>query len=286
MPPYRPFRAAAASRAINAAMTILKWLAIPLVLYLGFVTLLYASQRAMMYVPERTRTPPNAAGLAQAEEVILDTADGERIIAWHIPPRDGRPVVLYLHGNGGSLRHRASRFRNLADDGIGVVALSYRGYGGSSGSPSEVGLIADAQTAYAFARQHYPANRLVLWGESLGTGVAVALAAQQPVARMILQSPFTSAADIAASAYPLVPVRWLMKDPFHSDRRIGAVDAPIMIVHGARDQVVPISHGERLYEMIETPKRFLRLPSANHNDHEAHDAMSALLAFILDDPDR
>ena len=203
-------------------MSILKWLAIPLVLYLGFVTLLYAAQRTMMYLPERMRTPPEAAGLPQAEEVVLDTADGERVIVWHIPPRDDRPLVLYFHGNGGSLRYRAARFQALADDGIGLVALSYRGYGGSSGSPSEQGLIADAEAAYAFARKAYPAERIVLWGESLGTGVAVAIAAAHPVARVILQSPFTSAAAIAAQAYPFVPVRWLMKDPFHSDRRIGS----------------------------------------------------------------
>jgi len=263
-------------------MSMLKWLAIPLLLYAGFATLLYVAQRALMYHPDRQRTSPADAGLPQAEEIVLDTADGERIIAWYIPPRADRPVVLYFHGNGGALRLRAPRFAALARDGVGLVALSYRGYGGSSGQPSETGLIADAQAAYAFALKHYGSDRLVLWGESLGTGAAVAIAAANPVARVVLQSPFTSAADIAASAYTFVPVRWLMKDTFHSDRRIGGVTAPVLIVHGAHDQVVPIAHGERLYEMIQAPKRFVRLPEADHNDHDDHSDIGELRRFILD----
>src|SRR5262249_52889660 len=150
--------------------------------------------------------PPAVAGLPEAQEVVLDTADGERVIVWHVPPRADKPVVLYFHGNGGSLRGRVDRFRALTADGTGLVALSYRGYGGPGGTPTETGLINDALAAYAFTRARYPAERIVLWGESLGTGVAVALAAQQPVGHLILQSPFTSAADVGAHRYWFVPV--------------------------------------------------------------------------------
>ena len=143
------------------------------------------------------------------------------------PPQEGKPVHLYFHGNGGSLRHRLERFRALTADGSGLVALSYRGYGGSSGHPTEDGLITDADTAYDFATARYPPERIVLWGESLGTGVAVALAADKPVGRVILQSPFTSTADIAAARYWYVPVRLLMKDQFRSDLRIAKVTAPV-----------------------------------------------------------
>src|SRR5688500_14789291 len=104
---------------------------------------MYLAQRSLMYFPDASRTPPSSLGLA-AEEVLLETADGEKVIAWHVPPRDGRPVVLYFHGNGGALNLRAERFRALTSDGTGLVALSYRGYGGSSGRPSETGLLADA----------------------------------------------------------------------------------------------------------------------------------------------
>ncbi len=187
---------------------MLKWLLIiVLVGYGGLLLLVYLGQRALQYFPERARTPPAAAGLPEAEEVVLDSSGGERVIVWHIPPRGEKPVVLYFHGNGGSLRWRVDRFRALAADGTGLIALSYRGYGGSSGRPTEKGLIDDALAAYAFAAARYPASRLALWGESLGTGVAVALAAQKPVGRIVLESPFTSIADIAAQIYWFFPVR-------------------------------------------------------------------------------
>ena len=154
---------------------MLKWLiAGAVILYGGFVVLLYAAQRRLQYFPDRQRTSPRAVDLPEAEEVVLDTADGERVIVWHVPPRPGRPVFLYFHGNGGSLRWRDERFRALIADGSGLVALSYRGYGGSSGQPTETGLIEDAAAAYAFAAARYPAERIVLWGESLGSALAVA----------------------------------------------------------------------------------------------------------------
>ena len=140
----------------------------------------------------------------------------------------------------------------------GVVALSYRGYGGSTGSPSETGLIADAQAAYAFATARMPPERIVVWGELLGTGVAVALASTHRVGRLVLESPFTSAADVGARVYWYLPVQLLMKDPFRSDERIGKVTAPLLVLHGARDNVVPIALGERLFARANEPKRFVR----------------------------
>jgi uncharacterized protein len=159
----------------------LKWLIAPVVVYGAFVALVYVAQRFLQYFPERRRTLPSAIGLADADEVVLDTADGERVIIWQVPPRNGQPVFVYFHGNGGSLQWREERFRDLIADGSGLVALSYRGYGGSSGRPTEKGLIEDARAAYAFAAARYPAERLVLWGESLGSAVAIKLAADNPV---------------------------------------------------------------------------------------------------------
>ena len=237
------------------------------VCYLGMVALLYLAQRTLQYFPERIRTAPASAGLPEAEEVVLDTVDGERVVAWHVPPRTAhKPVVLYFHGNGASLRWRAERFRALTADGSGLIALSYRGYGGSTGSPTEAGLMHDADAAYAFAAARYEPGRLVLWGESLGSGVAVPLAAANPIGHMILQSPFTSAADVGATRYWFVPVRLLMKDQFRSDLSIGKVTAPVLVLHGDRDAVVPIALGERLYAMINAPKRFVRFPGGGHDD--------------------
>jgi fermentation-respiration switch protein FrsA (DUF1100 family) len=247
-------------------MALLKWMLVALAGYGGLVALLYFAQRSMQYFPERVRTAPAAAGLPEAEEIVLDTADGEKVIAWHVPPRGERPVILYLHGNGAALRHRVDRYRALTLDGTGLLALSYRGYGGSTGQPTEAGLIADAQAAYEFAVVRYGAQRIDLWGESLGTGVAVALTAEKPIGRMVLQAPFTSAADVGASRYWYMPVRLLMKDQFRSDLRIGQVTAPVLVLHGERDTVVPIALGERLYEMIKSPKRFVRFAGLGHNE--------------------
>src|SRR5208282_1654864 len=210
------------------AMMAFKGIAVVvLCLYLGAALLLYVAQRSLMYFPETIHTAPSQAGLPEAEEVTLTASDGEHSIAWYVAPRDGKPVVLYFHGNGGALRYRVERFRKLLSDGVGLVALEYRGYGGSSGTPTEAGLIADAEAAYAFAAARYPAQQLVLWGESLGSGVAVAVAAGKPVGRVILEAPFMSAAAIGAARYWYMPIRLLMKDQYRSDERIGKVTAPV-----------------------------------------------------------
>jgi uncharacterized protein len=263
------------------AMTVLKWLLAALALYGGLVALLYVAQRSMQYFPERLRTAPSAAGLPEAEEAVLDTADGERVIVWYVPPRAGKPVFLYFHGNGASLRWRVDRFRALIADGSGLVALSYRGYGGSSGSPSEAGFIADGLAAYAFAAARYPAPRIAVWGESLGSGVAVALAAEKPVGHVILESPFTSAADVGAERYWFAPVRLLMKDQFRSDLRIGKVTAPVLVLHGDRDGVVPFLFGERLYALINAPKQFVRFPGLGHNNLGSR-SVAAAKAFLAE----
>jgi uncharacterized protein len=260
---------------------LLKWLVAAVVLYGGFLALLYVVQRSLQYFPERRRTAPSAVGLPQAEEVVLDTADGEHVIIWHVAPRDGQPIFLYFHGNGGSLRWRDERFRALVADGSGLVALSYRGYGGSSGRPSETGLIEDARAAYSFAIARYRAERIVVWGESLGAALAIALAAEKPVGRLVLEAPFTSAADVGAHHFWFVPVRPFLKDQFRSDLRVSEVTAPVLVVHGDDDAIVPIALGERLYGLVRAPKRFVRIAGAGHNDLGAQ-AVAAAKQFIAE----
>jgi hypothetical protein len=250
--------------------------------YVGIVGLLYVFQRGLMYPGDSTRTAPAAAGLAAAEELTLTSGNGEKVIAWHVPPKDGQPVVLYFHGNGGSLRHRVPRFASLTADGTGLVALSYRGYGGSTGDPTEDGLIADAQAAYAFVTSRYLPERVTVWGESLGTGVAVALASMKKVGKVVLEAPFTSAADVAQSVYPFVPVRYLMKDQFRSDERIQSVKAPVLIMHGSRDSVVPFHLGERLFSLAPEPKRFVRFNNGGHEGLDSHGAMAEVKKFIAE----
>jgi fermentation-respiration switch protein FrsA (DUF1100 family) len=279
-------RAKQRTRNGRRVMTALTWLGVgALCIYIGAAAVLYFTQRSLMYFPETAHTTPAAAGLPQADEITLTTADGEHLIAWHVPPRDNKPVVLYLHGNGGSLRYRAERFQRLITDGIGLVAVEYRGYGGSSGSPSERGLIADGEAAYAFAAARYQVAQIVLWGESLGTGVAVALAAEKPVGRVILEAPFTSAEEVAARRYWIMPVRLLMTDQFRSDARIGKVTAPLLILHGTKDDTVPFAMGQRMFALANQPKHIVRFLDGGHDDLDRNGALIAVGRFLAGDLD-
>jgi uncharacterized protein len=254
--------------------------------YLGMAVLLYVTQRSMMYFPDTVHTSPTQAGLPEAQEVELKALDGEYSLVWHAPPRGDRPVVLYFHGNGGALRYRVERFRKLLREGIGLVALEYRGFGGNGGTPTEAGLTADAEAAYAFAASRYPEKQIVVWGESLGTGLAVAIAAEKTVGRVILEAPFTSAAAVAAERYWYMPVRLLMKDQYRSDERIGKVKAPVLILHGARDHVVPFAMGERMFEMTTAHKNIVRFVDGDHEDLDAQGALHAVGRFLAGDLDK
>src|SRR3954453_1767256 len=263
-------------------MSILKWaILLALIAYLAGLAVLYFAQRSILYpIPETRRSSPQAAGFPQAEEHLLQTADGEKIIAWHVAPRAGKPVVVFFHGNGDILAWRAPWFATLTADGTGLVAVSFRGYAGSSGSPSEAGLLNDAETAYAFAAQRYAPERIVSWGYSRGSGPAVALAARHRVAALVLEAPYTSIADVAAAAFPFAPVRWFVRDPFHSDRWIADVTAPVLIMHGGRDVTIPIRFGEKLYAFAHEPKQMVRFPEAAHNDLDDFGTTEVARAFL------
>jgi hypothetical protein len=263
-------------------MTVLKWLTIVLAIgYLGGLAVLFFAQRAFIFpIPQTHPTPPEAAGFPEAEEHILATSDDAEVIIWHVPAKLGHAVVMYFPGNGDFLAGLVGHFRDITSDGTGLVALSYRGYAGSSGQPSEQGLLRDAAAAYAFTTARYAAERIVVWGFSLGSGVAVALAAEQPVGKLILEAPYTSIADVAASAFPILPVRWLMRDQFHSDERIARVTAPLLIMHGARDPTIPLRFGERLFALAHQPKQFVRFPEGGHNDLGEYGAVETARRFI------
>lgn len=261
-------------------MAILKWLLIGgLGAYVAGLLALLIFQRSLMYFPNPRRLDPADAGL-RADVVELTAADGVRLLAWYVPAQSGKPLVIYFQGNAGGLDLRADRFRKLTDDGTGLLALNYRGYGGSGGRPSEKGLIADANAAYDFAAKQVAPSRIVAFGESLGTGVAVALASQREVGGVILDAPFTSTADVGAAAYWFAPVRLFMFDQFHSDRRIRKVHAPLLVLHGEQDRVVPIRFGEKLFALANEPKRMQRFPLGGHVNLDSFGAMPAIKGFL------
>jgi fermentation-respiration switch protein FrsA (DUF1100 family) len=262
-------------------MTALKWLLIVAVVgYGGLLALMYVFQRALQYFPDPARVAPAQAGLPQAEEVTLTSSDGEKLIAWFTPARGGKPMVIYFQGNAEGLSARAHRFTWLMADGTGLLALCYRGYGGSTGAPTEAGLIRDAGAAYDFARARYPVHRIVLFGESLGTGVAIALASEHEIGALILDAPYDSIAAVGAAHYPFAPVRWLMKDSFHSDERISRVSAPLLVLHGEQDRIVPIRFGERLFALAREPKRMVRFPQGGHVNLDDYGAAKVIREFL------
>lgn len=264
---------------------ILKLLAIgALSVYVAVLVLLYVQQRQLLYPRNPARAEIASANLPRAEETELATIDGEKLIAWVVPPREGKPVLLFFHGNAGNFanRGRQSRFRLLTEDGTGLFAVSYRGYGGSTGSPSEDGLALDARAAYAAAAARFGADRLVGYGESLGTGVVLKLAAGAPLKAVILEAPYMSTASVAQLRYPYVPVGMLMKDQFRSDLVIGKVKAPLLILHGQRDSVIPFSQGEALFALANPPKRFISFPQGDHNDLRTHGSIPEVQRFLAD----
>ena len=250
-------------------MWALRWglrlLTLCVVGYCAALLVLVIWQRKMMYYPVPSRGSAEALGLTGAQTLTLATPDKQQIVAWYQPAQAGHLVYLYFHGNGGNLSDRATLFREMVADGSGLLAIDYRGYGGSSGSPTETGLLIDGETAYAkLVAEAIASARIVLIGESLGSAVAVAVAAKHPEHALVLDSAFSSASDVAALQYPMFPVRLLMMDSFESWKRIGAVHAPKLFVHGGKDVVIPLSSARKLYDHANEPKTFELLPNLGH----------------------
>lgn len=233
--------------------------------YASALSGLFLIQRDLQYFPSRHDPAPDALGLVGVERLHLATPDGETLVLWHSPAPVGRPTVLFLHGNAGSIADRAKRLAYYQSRDLGAAFLSWRGYGGSSGSPSEAGLLADARAAYDYLVGIGTApESIMLVGESLGTGAAVPLAATVPVGSVVLEAPFTSAAAVARLAYPWVPVGLLMKDQFRSYSLIDQIDAPLLVLHGERDGVIPFGFGKDLFAKAVQPKTFLSLGPVGH----------------------
>jgi pimeloyl-ACP methyl ester carboxylesterase len=236
-------------------------------------------QRSFIYNPTAPEGPPAIAGLPiQAEHI--ETADHQRLVAWWLAPKPGKPVVLFFNGNGGRLEPLKWRMRRLAGDGVGMLAVAYRGYSGSTGSPSEAGLNQDALAAYGWLARRYRARDIIVHGFSLGTGVAVHLAAERPVRAVVLEAPYTSMVEVAAERTPWIPVKLLLWDRFQSSRWIEQVRAPVLIAHGDHDSVIPFAMGRRLYELAPGPKVFVRMHGSDHSTMVRDGLYDRLLAFI------
>jgi uncharacterized protein len=251
----------------RVARVLTTLIAIPVIAYLAILAYLYFYQRQLLYFPDRSRPQLGALEHLGVREVRLTTGDGFDLLSWYLPPREGRPVIAYFHGNGGNIAYRANRVQRFGREGYGVLMLEYRGYAGNPGAPSEAGLFEDARTGLDFlGAEGIAAGRIVLYGESLGTAVAVQAATQVPVGAVVLESPFTSIAAVAQHHYPFVPATLLIWDRFDALSRIAEVEAPLLMLQGGRDGVIPARFGEALFAAAPDPKERWLVSRAGHED--------------------
>jgi len=238
--------------------------------------------RYFLYMPDSTRVAPKDAGLACVEEIVFKAADGTRLIAWYRPAKPGKPTLLYFTGNSGNAAHRAGKIKAIVADGYGVFLLNYRGYGGSEGRPKETRIAADAVSAYDYLRGLGVApHDIIAYGESLGTAVATRLSLQREVRALVLESPVTSVVDVGRLMWPLFPLGLIMVDQYRAIDRIGQVDVPLFIVHGGRDNIIPLDFARRIYHAANEPKTLSVVPRAGHNDLFEQGAWAKVRDFIV-----
>lgn len=234
----------------------------------GLMGLLWSQQRRLVYFPSPGPLPNAATALPNGKDVAFWADDGIRLAGWYFPGDGEGPAVLVFPGNAGDRSMRVPLAAALNRMGCSVLLFDYRGYGGNPGRPSEDGLAADARAAQAWLAEQPGVEEIAYFGESIGAAVAVGLAVERPPHAMVLRSPFTSLPDVAAVHYPWLPVRWLMLDRYPSLERIASVRAPLLVIAGDRDDVVPEPMSRRLYDAANEPKRYLLVPGAGHNDLE------------------
>ncbi|MCZ6720408.1 MAG: alpha/beta hydrolase [Alphaproteobacteria bacterium] len=250
------------------------------VAYLCIVALLYLGQRRLIYLPDRTVPDPAQSGVPEMTARQIQSSDGLSLLAWHRPPaRPGRPTIVYFHGNACHIGVRAEKVKPYLDAGYGVLLPAYRGYSGNPGKPSETLLYADAEAGLRFL-EGKGADGLVLYGESLGSGVAVEMARRHPVRALVLEAPFTSTADVGRVRYPFLPIRLLVIDRFDSKAKIERIDVPLLIVHGEKDRIVPVGLGRALFDAAREPKEARFIPEARHNDLYDHGMAPLVLDFL------
>jgi len=257
------------------------WILTLAVVYMVFCGSLAVMQKSLMYFPEPARFVPAEWAVPELQPVEETTEDGLHITSWYRPAlKRDKFTMVFFQGNAGHLGYRNYKVRPWLDAGYGVMMVGYRGFG-NPGSPSEQGLYNDARAAIdALHKRGVPDKAIVLYGESMGTGVATQMATEINAAALILESPYTSVPDVGANRYPMVPVRLLLRDKYDSLSKIKDVHMPLLLLHGELDQVVPVKFGHQLYEAANQPKQAEFVPDAGHNDVYSLRVQELVMEFI------
>jgi fermentation-respiration switch protein FrsA (DUF1100 family) len=264
---------------------------------IALLVFLWATQRRLMYFPMGQLLEPAEVGATHVERVTFPTSDGLTLQGWFFAaspsaspsssPSPSRFTVIVFNGNAGNRSYRAPLATALQARGHAVLLFDYRGYGGNAGTPTEIGLREDARAARAFvmSRGDVDRERIAYFGESLGTGVAVTLAAEHAPAALVLRSPFVSMVDVGRTHYPILPVRWFLRDRYMSGERIAQIKSPLLVIAGDRDGVIPLEHSQQLYDAaaVASPKEMLIIRGADHNDAallDGDEMIAAVTAFL------
>ncbi len=243
------------------------------------ILLSYIFQRHLIYFPDKHKPRLQDYNATDMCLVKLRTKDNIELSSWYKSAKQNQPTLLFLHGNAGNIGYRMPLIRKFIKAGFGVFLLEYRGYGGNKGSPTEQGLYEDGQTALTFLyKKGIKPQKIILYGESLGTGIATKLAAENPIACIILQSPFTSLANLARFHYPWSIIKpW---DKYSSIKRMKQIHAPLLVVHGKKDNIVPFTEGLAIFNEANNPKDIFVFDEKNHNDlWDAHDFFEKIIKF-------
>ncbi|HFC05657.1 MAG TPA: alpha/beta hydrolase [Rhizobiales bacterium] len=235
-------------------------------IYLLIVIAMYTYQRRLMYLPDTAPHTPAELGFSDVQTAIIPTPDGQKLQSWYLPAQPNQPTILFFHGNAGSIAGRANRMAFYRHQGYGAFFVSYRGYGGSTGSPDETGLVTDALAAYDWlVGKGLEGESIIVVGESLGAAVSVRLALQRKIRALVLEAPFTSTIDVAKDVYWWLPVNLLMKDRFETIKIIDQIDVPLLIIHGGADELTNVGQSKDLYAQAKQPKTLKILSGVSHN---------------------
>ncbi|MDC8445700.1 MAG: alpha/beta hydrolase [Nitrosomonas sp.] len=265
---------------LNLAVTLLS-------AYLLFLLLVFLLQSHLLYFPDVEKNIPVTPGQLgySFESVEFKTADNEILHGWFVPaPDTAVGTALFFHGNAGNIAHRLGYLPMFRQLGLNVFVFDYRGYGQSSGSPTEAGTYADALAAWQYLTEvrGIPSSTIVLYGESLGGAIATWLAVQKHAALLVLSSTFTSVPDLAQVIYPFLPARWILRFEYNTLKYLESVNCPVFVAHSPHDEIVPFSHGVKLFEATNMPKQFLSL-AGGHNEgliFMREDWIAALGSFV------